>query len=291
MFTTTVHGSTEEHLDVDGDENGKKKRGWETTGDSVKASDDKERKIVELLHDACRKGHIDVVTSLVQDSRLNPNMQDKKGWTPLLRAAKCNQLEVMSFLVHILADVNCVTRQGNTPLHKAAKNNFLDAAHMLIEAEANINAPNEGGATPLMLTVMRKHGEEMCKLLLDSDADVNAKKDVGYSALMIAARYNHLREASVLLRAGAEIEAQDKQGETALAKAMKHQKIEMVELLKQHGATEIQRIASHPHAAHASQSRGSFNGSHNQSRPGHAHHHSRHSQSGGQHAHNRRPVH
>jgi len=289
MLTTAHHATSDEHLfgsgsgGLDSGDGTSRRHHWEVTGESVKASNSKEAKVVELLHESVRKGHIDMVTSLVQDSRVNPNMRDRKGWTPILRAAKSNQLEVLAFLLHVQADIKSETRQGNSALHKAAKCGLEEAAHMLIEAGAAVNQPNEGGATPLMMSVLRKGGEDVVKLLLNSEADVNVQKDVGYSALMLAARYNHVHEARILIRAGAEIEAQDRLGETALMKAQKHQKVEMIELLKEHGAIEHQRIAAQPHTHHhhhhsKDNSHASFRGS------GGHHHASQHGHSrGGQH--------
>mmetsp|Transcript_105018 Transcript_105018/g.266761 ORF Transcript_105018/g.266761 Transcript_105018/m.266761 type:complete len:204 (+) Transcript_105018:1-612(+) len=164
-------------------------------------------------------------------------MRDRKGGPCLLRATKSSKLEVIEFLIRQKVDLNAQTKQGNSALHKAAKQSRVEAANLIIKAGADLNIRNEGGATPLMMAAMHKQSDHLLKLLVKAQADVNAQKDVGYTALMVAARYGNGRAVSELIQAKALINVQDKAGETALDKAIKHHKDEVAQILTMSGGS------------------------------------------------------
>merc|ERR1712039_514879 len=86
------------------------------------------------------------------------------------------------------------------------------------------------------------------------NAEVNTKKDVGYTALMLAARRGSAKMCNALLlhknskgKPAAHIDATDKQGETALSKALKKDRSDVVRLLRSFGASEEHGHPSHGH--------------------------------------------
>lgn len=284
---TTQHASTDDGLgsgNALGGGSRKKAKEWKTSGDVVKERTEAEQKVVDLLHAATKKGDADIVASLVNDSRIHPDTRDLKGWSPLLRATKGNQYEVLTFLLHITADVGIQTRTGNTALHKAVKGNLPELAEKLLDAQADPNIQNAGGATPLMLAVMHKHCEDMMHVILSKSADVNAQKDVGYSALMIAARFGNTGAVKFLIEYSQDqslpldLEMTDKQGETAMVKAVKHRKNDTVELLKSVGAVEhvmslpSQHSQGHSHGRRGSTSEGNHSSHHTSGHRQSSHH-------------------
>ena len=74
--------------------------------------------------------------------------------------------------------------------------------------------------------------------LLDEGADVNAKDWRGGTALMQAAQSGHIGTVRILLDRGADVNVQDHFGQTALTKAIHGNHVEIVELLKQNGAKD-----------------------------------------------------
>mmetsp|Transcript_105655 Transcript_105655/g.264544 ORF Transcript_105655/g.264544 Transcript_105655/m.264544 type:complete len:269 (-) Transcript_105655:23-829(-) len=226
----TNHASTTEFKVTD------EKFEWKKTKASQEASDDKEEAVIQLLHDACKEGKLDIVRSLLEESHVNPNSRDRKGWTAVIRAAKSNSLGVLEYLIDMKADLEAQTKEGNSALHKAAKRGRTEAAHMLIKSGSDLNSKNKGGATPLMICAMHRGADHIMRELLQAKADVNEKKDVGYTALMIAARCGNGRAVTELIQAKADLEARDKQHETALIKAKKHHKDEVAQLLVMSGA-------------------------------------------------------
>ncbi len=76
------------------------------------------------------------------------------------------------------------------------------------------------------------------KALLDRGADVNAKDENGGTALMEAALLGNNATVQALLEAGADVNAKNKYGRTALMMAAAEGYTEIVELLKKAGARE-----------------------------------------------------
>ena len=74
--------------------------------------------------------------------------------------------------------------------------------------------------------------------LLAAGADVNASNEDGRTALMLAAAAGRAAAVKSLLRGGANVSAQDKDGKTALMLATKFARTEVVKLLKQAGVTK-----------------------------------------------------
>lgn len=204
-------------------------------------------KIIELLHHFAKANDVEMVSRLVGDSRIHPDCKDRKGWTAIIRASKSNALLVVAFLLKQTANANAKTKEGNSAMHKAAKRGYPEVSKVLLGGGADINLANKGGATPLMLSVLKKDSKthkEVTKVLLDNRAGVNVQKDVGYSALMLAARVNNPTVCKDLLFYKANMELKDKQGETALAKAMKYRREEVRSVLLENGA-EVQNVKSH----------------------------------------------
>ena len=72
--------------------------------------------------------------------------------------------------------------------------------------------------------------------LLDKGAELEAKDEYGRTALAIAANNNHVEAMKLLLNKGAELEAKDKDGRTALVVAARNGHFKAMELLLDKGA-------------------------------------------------------
>ena len=76
---------------------------------------------------------------------------------------------------------------------------------------------------------------EGIKALIDAGAEVDAVDDSGWTALMHA---NEAENARVLLNAGANMSIKNNDGDTALAMAIRYEQEDVVQLLKSRGAPE-----------------------------------------------------
>ena len=77
---------------------------------------------------------------------------------------------------------------------------------------------------------------EMMKVLIAAGADVDAQTKDGLTALMFAAAFGHTEIVQAVVDAGADVNAKLKTGRTALTLAAQASHIETVNILKQAGA-------------------------------------------------------
>lgn len=77
---------------------------------------------------------------------------------------------------------------------------------------------------------------EVVKKTINAGANINAKDKHGYTALMWAVKLDCKETAKILIKSGADIDAQNNQGYTALILGVMHNRIEIVEMLIYLGA-------------------------------------------------------
>ena len=142
-----------------------------------------------VLEKAIDSGRVDVV-ELLLDKGANVNLKRKYA-TVLMRAirAKKGRADIVKLLLARGADVNAQGPYGSTAVMLAIELGDKDSLELLLAHGADVN--EKGGAfgrTPLMLTVDGGKGyrEGCLKLLLDKGADVNAMDARGKTALMYA---------------------------------------------------------------------------------------------------------
>lgn len=129
---------------------------------------------------------------------------------------------------------NARDTKGNTPLMLAAVYGDVASMRLLIERGADINATNNSGATALMRS---SFDYEKTRLLLEQQADVNARSGLGNTALILAARaWNSRRTVELLLSHGADANATNHFGASALMAAAAGGDEKSVRLLLKHGA-------------------------------------------------------
>lgn len=161
------------------------------------------------------------------DAGCDPRKQYLNGDTYLHSAVRS---DVVDALVKSGASVDARNKRDETPLMLAAKEGRLDACSALIDAGADARALNIRQEAALHLVA--KQGRfndraewecsgEIAALLLAHGADIDAKDHLGQTALHLAASANNVRCAEILLGAGASFEQVDKRGYTASDLAVK----------------------------------------------------------------------
>ena len=142
----------------------------------------------------------------------------------LYAAVLDGDLDHVKSLVASGADVNVVTK-GLTPLMLAIMEENLDIAIFLVGNRANVNAiKSKGGDTPLLLASQVTKDEAavfpLISLLLKMGANVNAKNYDGETALYWACVFGNEKIANTLVfRGKADPNIATKTGETALMQA------------------------------------------------------------------------
>ena len=150
------------------------------------------------------------IIELLLESGANPNLKDKFGETPLIKCAcNGNRQGLISLLSH-KADPSVAQPRWGSPLHFAAGHGDIDAVNLLLSHGAAVDGLDGSGATPLIVSM------KWC------------------------AQYSHPWIASRLLKAGADIQAADKDGRTILHHAINPQlNVPGVDLLLEKGANPM----------------------------------------------------
>lgn len=202
------------------------------------------------LHWAAQANDVDLADLLIR-AGAKVSAANIAGATPLLAAAINGSAPMIARLIEAGADPSApLTKSGDTALMLASRTGKVDAVRELLDRGAKVNAQETwGGTTALMWAVSEKH-PEVAKILIEHGADVNARSYYVPSAsgrgfegttpvpqkpdskefeefasgwltpLMFAARENDLESARLLVKGGAEINAQAGDGKDALSLAL-----------------------------------------------------------------------
>jgi ankyrin repeat protein/Flp pilus assembly protein TadD len=159
---------------------------------------------------------------LLLASRANPNLLDKWGQSPLVMAVQDYQWKTARLLInHPGIDLNLCSKHRGTALHFAAGYGQSDIVRLLIKHDADINlvSPSDG-RTPTMATCLDYPHPDSLAVLLDAGAAINAQDRQGRTALRLAIQPTPTPQLTdALLRHGADPRIADKKGVTPIAAA------------------------------------------------------------------------
>ncbi len=152
------------------------------------------------------------------------NAQDPalEGGTALFNT---DNTDIINLLVSRGADINAIDYQMRTALIRAAMDGKTERCSHLINLNANINHQDEDGVSALMHAITYGLGsafiqshDEIVTLLVTAGADLNeqVKNHGNLSPLMIAAFRGNDQLTELLLKQGADVNAINSSGETAL---------------------------------------------------------------------------
>jgi ankyrin repeat protein len=134
------------------------------------------------------------------------NARDAAGNTPLIHAAAYGDAAFVRLLIDRGADVNATNAAGATALMRAAAD--FEKVRCLLERGAEVNAHSALGNTALLLAARPAHSHRTVGLLLARGADARATNQFGATALMAAAAGGDGQTVKLLLKQGAEVNAQ-----------------------------------------------------------------------------------
>ncbi len=160
-----------------------------------------------------------------------PNIKDDEGRTLLMYAANGRNPETFRWLMNHGADIHAKSPAGTTALLIAA-GSLPEVVDELIAQHADVNVvQTSSGMTPLIEAA--NHGNvDAVKSLLAAGANVNAEDDYGRSALNCASEGGYTEVVKVLLAAGADVNHVTKYGkESSLIVASYNGYSEIVKLL------------------------------------------------------------
>jgi ankyrin repeat protein len=196
-----------------------------------------------LLHDAARKGHLQMV-QLILAKGVHPDTQgdtmdatDLKLWglaalyTPVLvlQVAKDRKESSSNWHLGIAG-----TGKGDHPLHRAAEYGHEEVVKLLISKGAHIHAQTTQGFAPLHYAAFngQKH---VVQLLLKYGADMNVASKEGWTPLHAAARTGNTETVRVLISQGCNANAVTTKLKTALHFAIAEGHLETARCLIRQG--------------------------------------------------------
>ena len=170
------------------------------------------------------------------DGGVPVNARAYDGSTPLHAAVEDGIPEMIAFLLKKGADVNARDDAGKTPLCLAFERQGDDQAakiKALLDGGVNPNLADDKGVAPLHLAAERgKDSTATVKLLLGKGAKTDVRNHDGETPLHLA---KDVAAATALLDAGADMNAKDEKGRTALFAAAQAS-MELLTLFLQRGA-------------------------------------------------------
>ena len=208
------------------------------------------------LHWAARLDRVDIVQALLR-AKAEVNVSNRYGIAPLTLAAINGSGPVVDLLLKAGADPNTTGADGETVLMLAARTGRPEAVQLLIAKGANVNASEAWqGETALMWAAAEDH-PEVVALLARSGADLNARSKIpefpkvkvdaatmvvtalpkgGFTPILLAARQGAGNGVRALAEAGADLNATDPDGTTALNMAIINAHYDVAALLVEKGA-------------------------------------------------------
>ena len=172
---------------------------------------------------ACLKGNENAIVVLL-NAGADPDIPDVTGHKCLQNASfgGCGKDIMLAILEHG-ANVNDTDKWNRTALMAACDKRNADAVHVLLNAGAdpNISSNFEGneGYTCLMFAVGTGCRKEIVQALVDNGANVNATDKKGQTALMYACSTGNANAISIILNAGADPNIANAGGATCLYNA------------------------------------------------------------------------
>jgi len=191
------------------------------------------------LHWAVRADDVETSKALLK-AGANASAANRYGVTPLSLAAVNGNAALVETLLSAGASANTIVSKGQTVLMTAARTGNPAAVRVLLEHGADVNArESQLGETALMWAASDNQAE-VVTLLAGRGADVNARSSTiqfpkdrfglegvltilphgNWTPLMYAARDGGVDAARALARAGADVNATDPDGTTAMILAI-----------------------------------------------------------------------
>ena len=122
----------------------------------------------DLLYYAFDNNLIEVKKCVYREN-YNINIQDDKGYTPLMYAIMNHNLKMVEFLVEHGADINLCKNNGDSPLICAIMYDAFEIVKFLVEHGADINLCNNKGQSPLKIAYLY-NSKKIAEYLLEKGA-------------------------------------------------------------------------------------------------------------------------
>ncbi|CAH2055095.1 unnamed protein product [Thlaspi arvense] len=153
------------------------------------------------LHFAAREGQTEICRYLLEELKLDADTKDEAGDTPLVHAARQGQIATAKYLLDHGADPNIASELGATALHHAAGTGEIELLKELLSRGVPVDSQSESG-TPLIWAAGHDQ-KEAVEVLLQHNADPNAETEDNITPLLSSVAAGSLASLELLVKAGA----------------------------------------------------------------------------------------
>ncbi|MEE6483916.1 hypothetical protein FKM82_013690 [Ascaphus truei] len=183
------------------------------------------------LYIAVNKGFTEVVTEALSSPNCAINIQDLIGDTPLHYAITADFRSIIEILTEVPnIDFTVQNRQGFNLLHHSAlKGNSLAVRKILERARQLVDSKKEDGFCALHLATLNNHQEVVDILIKEGRCDINLRNNRNQSPLHLAVIQGHINLVQVLVKEGADVNAEDEDGDTPMHIVLVHQHLASIE--------------------------------------------------------------
>lgn len=201
------------------------------------------------LHMSATNGNDKVISLLLKHGSKLGTKTLVDDFTALHLAALRGHKETLRILIDHGDSLDEPANYGSTALNCACRQGHAECVRMLALAGANIEARAEPEQdTPLMNAVALDNGP-MVQTLLDIGADIDAVQRQGRTAVQVAAYYGHLKALQALISGGANLDIMDHEEYTPLRCAIEWKHPEAAMLLLQHRVRINTTFTDHEHTS------------------------------------------
>jgi ankyrin repeat domain-containing protein 50 len=194
------------------------------------------------LHKSVMEGHTKAAIALLTHGA-DVDGKDHIGYSPLHHAAETGKMWMVQLLFLFGAQASPRDERGVTPLHLAALHSHTRIAEFLVDKGAEVEVSTMYDLrTPLHWAAWNE-SKPLLELFLKHGANINAQNSEGETALHYAARDNQIILQD-LLDNGADPEIETRSEETPLRWAAEEQRRESTEKLVKAGARIVPALLS-----------------------------------------------
>ena len=179
---------------------------------------------------AVGNGQTDIVRYLVGLPEVDLHQQGNRNDVVLHLAVSRKHADVVKVLIAAGADVGG-KYNGRSPLHIACASGALANVKMLVEAGADVSATDPTRETCLIIAAYHGHTEIVSYLVGLPEVDLNHHGSTNFTALHFAVQYKHADVVQLLIDAGADVNAIERNGQTCFFLAVGHGHTDIVRYL------------------------------------------------------------
>ncbi|KAK2864963.1 hypothetical protein FQN49_004040 [Arthroderma sp. PD_2] len=160
-----------------------------------------------------------IIEPLISMKGFDPDVTDASGWTPLMIAASLKDGEgdsIIEILLRKEADVNIKSVSGQNAIHFATSKNNISTVRLLLANKCSARVKDRRSQLPLHRAAAIGSVPLVKLLIEEGKSPLNASDIDGLTALHHAVSEGHGEAALTLLRAGAEADKRDANGQLAI---------------------------------------------------------------------------